>query len=257
MKWIDSHAHLNDNAFDKDRAALVAGAFAQGLGIVNVGSSLRSSQEAVELSSRYRGIWATVGAHPHGAKHVDASTLATFEALAAEEQVVAIGEIGLDYYRDLSPRDVQQQVFEQQLRLAQRLNLPVVLHNRESTEDLIAVLEGVSPRHHGVVHSFLGDRALAERFLELGLDLGIGGPLTYPKNRALREAVRAVPLDRMLLETDCPYLTPVPYRGRRNEPAYIQYVAEAIAALKDISIEDVAAQTLANTQRVFRLPDTA
>ena len=254
MKWIDSHAHLNDPAFDKDRAALIANAHAQGLGIVNIGSSLRSSREAVALASRYRGIWATVGVHPHGAKTVDAATLNALEELAANHAVVAIGEIGLDYYRDLSPRDVQRTVFAQQLALAKRLELPVVLHNRESTDDLLAILKRVDCRHHGVVHSFLGDQALAQAFLDLGLHLGIGGPLTFPKNAILRDAVRAVPLDRMLLETDCPYLTPVPYRGRRNEPAYIRYVAKTIAEIKGTTVETVAARTTENVQKVFSLP---
>ncbi|MBU0595779.1 TatD family hydrolase, partial [Candidatus Bipolaricaulota bacterium] len=144
-----------------------------------------------------------------------------------------------------------------QLELARELELPVVLHNRESSDDLVAILREVHVRHRGVVHSFLGDAVLAETFLDLGLDLGIGGPLTYPKNGALRDVVKRVPLDRILLETDCPYLTPVPYRGRRNEPAYIRYVAEAIADLKGIPLDDVAKQTAANTFRLFGLSDEA
>ena len=253
MKFIDSHAHLDDRAFDKDRAVLIAQLFSDSIGVLTIGSSLESSREACKLARRHRGIWATVGAHPHGAKRVEAATLTAFEEMASGDEVVGVGEIGLDYYRDLSPRDVQRRVFSDQLQLAQRLDLPVVLHNRESTDDMLAILRGHAATHRGVVHSFLGDSSLAEAFLELGLYLGVGGPLTYPKNGALREAVKAAPLDRILLETDCPYLTPVPYRGRRNEPAYVRYVAEAIAELKGISAEVVAEQTVQNTGELFRL----
>ena len=253
LKLIDSHAHLDDRRFEKDRAAIIARCFEDGIGVVTIGADLESSREAVRLASRHRGIWATVGVHPHDAKRVSSETLAELEALAGD--AVAIGEIGLDYYRDLSPRDAQRRVLEAQLDLAGRCDLPVILHNRESTDDLLAILRATSPAPRGVVHSFLGDRALADTFLELGLDLGIGGPLTFPKSGALREAVRAVPLDRILIETDCPYLTPVPYRGRRNEPAYVRYVAEAIAELKGLPLDEVAAATTANTRRALGMSE--
>jgi len=253
MRMIDSHAHLDDRAFDKDRAALIAKLHAEEIGAITVGASLESSRAAVRLAERHRGLWATVGAHPHGARFVDRKTIEEFARLAARPCVVAIGEIGLDYYRDLSPRDVQRRVFSEQLALAAAVDLPIVLHNRESTDDLLAILRDRAEAHRGVVHSFLGDASLAETFLGLGLHLGVGGPLTFPKNGALRAAVKGTPLDRMLLETDCPYLTPVPYRGRRNEPAYIRYVAEAIAELKGISPENVASQTAENACRLFGL----
>jgi len=253
MRMIDSHAHLDDRAFDKDRAALIAKLHADGIGAISIGSNLESSRAAVRLAERHKGVWATVGAHPHGARFVDEKTIENFARLASRPRVVAIGEIGLDYYRDLSPRDIQRRVFRQQLELAKSLALPVVLHNRESTDDLLAILREVGDTHRGVVHSFLGDAALAGTFLDLGLDLGIGGPLTFPKNGALRDAVKRAPLGRIHLETDCPYLTPVPYRGRRNEPAYIRCVAEAIGDLKGIAVEEIAEQTAANTVRLFGL----
>jgi TatD DNase family protein len=165
--------------------------------------------------------------------------------------VVGIGEIGLDYYRDLSPRPQQRQAFETQLALAHELNLPVCLHNRESTADMLAILKHAGGPVRGVVHSFLGDGNLAEDFLTLGLHLGIGGPLTYPKNAILREAVRHVPLDRIMIETDCPYLTPVPYRGRRNEPTYVTFVAEELARLRSLSSEQVAEITTHNAMHLF------
>ncbi len=253
MKWVDSHAHLDDRAFDKDRAAVVARCREMNLGVVTIGTSLDSSRSAVQLAHRYRHMWAAVGVHPHDASSLDESVLRELRALARDELVVGIGEIGLDYYRDLSPRDRQREAFQTQLEMAQELGLPVCLHNRESTEDLLSILRSGSRSYRGVVHSFLGDRTLAESFLSLGFCLGVGGPLTFPKNRALREAVRHVSLDRILLETDCPYLTPVPYRGRRNEPAYIRYVAETIADLKGVDVETVARATTENSLRLFDL----
>lgn len=253
MKWMDSHTHLDDRAFDDDRAAVIARCAENDMGILSIGSSLRSSQAAIRLAKRYRNVWATVGVHPHSAKSVNAATLAELRDMAADDLVVGIGEIGLDYYRDLSPRDRQREAFAQQLDLAAEFKLPVCLHNRESTDDLLAILRARGSSHVGVIHSFLGDRSLAEEFLSLGFHLGIGGPLTYPKNSILRDAVKHVPMERILLETDCPYLTPVPYRGRRNEPAYVQYVAEEIANIKGLQIEDVARQSTENTIGLFGL----
>jgi len=253
MKLIDTHAHLDDRAFDDDRAAVIASAFEKEIGIVAIGADLRSSRDAVRLAGRHRGVWAAIGAHPHGAKDVTAGTLGALEGLAKRETVIAIGEIGLDYYRDLSPRDVQREVFRRQLELARRLDLPICLHNRESTEDLLGILRETGSEHRGVVHSFLGDAAVARAFVDLGLHLGIGGPITFSKNADLREAVRRVPLDRLVVETDSPYLTPVPYRGRRNEPSYVAYVAEEIAKVKDLPVGGVAQRTTENAVRLFKL----
>lgn len=253
LRLVDSHAHLDDRAFAKDRAAVIARAFGEGIGVITIGTDLASSREAVRLAKRHRGIWATVGVHPHDAKTVTKDVLAELEELAAA--AVGVGEIGLDYYRDLSPRDVQRRVFGEQLELAARVDLPIAIHNRESTGDLLAILRERLGAHRGVIHSFLGDRTLSQTFLDLGFHLGIGGPVTFPKNGALRNAVRAIPLDRILVETDCPYLTPVPYRGRRNEPAYVQYVAEAIAELKGLAVEEVSRQTTENVRRLFGVLD--
>jgi TatD DNase family protein len=253
LSLIDSHAHLDDRAFAKDRAAVIARCFEASIGVITIGADLRSSREAVRLAERHRGIWATVGVHPHDAKTLTADVLAELAALAGG--AVGIGEVGLDYYRDLSPRDAQRRAFAEQLALARRLDLPIAIHDRASTGDLLAILREGSPTHRGVVHSFLGDRALAETFLDLGLHLGIGGPITFPKNRALREAVRAIPLDRILLETDSPYLTPVPYRGRRNEPVYVRYVGEVVGEIKGLPPGEVASETRENAERLFALTD--
>jgi len=253
MDLIDSHAHLHDRAFDKDRPMVVAQCALAKVGTITVGSDIRSSRAAVALASKHRAVWATVGVHPHNATTLSDRALQEFEALAGSEHVVAIGEIGLDYYRDLSPRDVQREAFRKQLALAARTDLPVVIHNRESTEDVLRILRRHASTHRGVIHSFLGGIELAETFLDLGFHLGIGGPVTFPKNRALRDAVRRIPLDRLLVETDCPYLTPVPYRGRRNEPAYVKYVAEEIAVLQGRDVTQIAGVTTRNAVSLFGL----
>ena len=255
MRLIDTHAHLDAARFRRDREAVVARAFSEGVGIVTIGADLPSSKAAVQLAERYRFIWAAVGVHPHEAKTVDATVLAQLKGLASSERVVAIGEIGLDYYRDLSPREDQRRAFREQLRLSFELDLPVVVHNREAGEDLLRILREERSVYRGVIHSFLEGRDRAEAFLALGFHLGIGGPITFPKNERLRNAVRAIPLVHLLLETDCPYLTPVPHRGKRNEPTYVRFVAEKVAELKDISAEDVMQKTTENARRLFGLLD--
>jgi len=251
MKLVDSHAHLDDRRFEKDRAAVIARCFEARIGVITIGADIASSREAVRLAGRHRGVWAAVGVHPHDAKTVTPEILSELVRLA--DRAVAFGEIGLDYYRDLSPRDVQREAFSNQLDLARRRGLPVVIHNRDATEDLLAILRDHGGPHRGVVHSFLGERSLAEALVDMGFHLGIGGPVTFGKSERLREAVRAVPIDRLLLETDCPYLTPVPYRGRRNEPAYVRFVQQAIAELRGVEPDEIAAATTGNAMRLFEL----
>jgi len=250
---IDTHAHLDDRAFAGDRAAVITRAHAEGIGVITVGVDLRSSGEAVRLASRHRTIFAGVGVHPHEAKTYEPAVEERLRKLAAGGKVVAIGEIGLDYYRDLSPRKLQRDAFAAQIELANELGLPVIIHNRRSTKDLLAILRSHRPAAGGVIHSFLGDLELASEFVDLGFYLGVGGPLTFNKNDLLREAIAKIPLDSILVETDSPYLTPVPYRGKRNEPAYVRYVACEIAHIKGISSEEVARATTANARRLFLL----
>jgi TatD DNase family protein len=252
LELIDTHTHLDSSDYDHDRAAVIARAHAARIGVITVGVDVPSSEAAVRLAARHRSIWAGVGIHPHEAKSFSTAVAERLRDLAAAGKVVAIGEIGLDYYRDLSPRATQRKVFSEQIELANELELPVIVHNRESSTDMLGILRKHRPRR-GVIHSFLGDLALAQKFMELGLYLGIGGPLTFPKNEVLREAVKGIPLDRILVETDCPYLTPVPHRGKRNEPVYVEYVVEALARIKGIPREQVAAATTANAYRVFGL----
>ncbi len=250
LELIDTHAHLDSSDYNADRAAVIARAFAEHIGVITVGVDLPSSRGAVRLAERHRAIWAGIGVHPHEAKTFDKEVERGLRELAQQKKVVAIGEIGLDYYRDLSPRSVQREVFIEQIELANELNLPVIIHNRESTTDMLGILRVHRPEH-GVVHSFLGDLALAQEFIALGLYLGIGGPLTFPKNEVLRQAVKDIPLDRILVETDCPYLTPVPHRGRRNEPAYVRYVVEEISRIKGISPGEVSTVTTENARILF------
>ncbi len=250
LELIDTHAHLDSSEYNPDRAAVIARAHAEKIGIVTVGVDLPSSRAAVQLAGHHRAIWAGIGVHPHAAKTFDEEVERGLRELARTEKVVAIGEIGLDYYRDLSPRPVQREVFVAQIELANELGLPVIIHNRESTTDMLTILHAHRPKR-GVIHSFLGDIARAEKFLSLGFYLGIGGPLTFAKNEVLRHAVAAIPLDRIVVETDSPYLTPVPHRGKRNEPAYVRYVVEEISRLKEIPATEVAAVTTENARQLF------
>jgi TatD DNase family protein len=211
------------------------------------------------LAQQYAGIYAAVGVHPHDAKTLDAAALEELRALARSPHIVAIGEIGLDYYRDLSPRDVQRRAFQQQLELAADLGLPVIIHDRDAHDDTLAMLSewratlGARNSPSGVLHSFSGDVAVAERAIEAGFCIGVSGPVTYRKADQTREVARAVPLDRLLIETDAPYLTPQPYRGKRNEPAYVRSVAQAVAEARGLTLAQVAVQTTANAAALFRL----
>jgi len=256
IELIDTHAHLDSADYSEDRAVVIARTFAEKIGVITVGVDLESSKAALKLAQHHRFIWAGVGIHPHEAKTFDAQVAKQLRKLSADPKVVAIGEIGLDYYRDLSPRSTQRDVFVKQIELANDLDLPVIIHNRESTKDMLAILRKHRPKS-GVIHSFLGDIDLAGEFMDLGLYLGIGGPLTFKKNDILRDAVSQIPLDRILLETDSPYLTPVPYRGKRNEPLYTRYVAEEIAGLKDIPSEEVTKASTQDAYLLFSLQDKA
>ncbi len=257
MLLIDTHAHLDSSRFNKDRAEVIKNARDTGVSyIVNIGADLRSSRYSVKLAREYPFIFATVGIHPHDAISLDANVLAELEKLAGEEKVVAIGEIGLDYYYDHSPRDIQRAAFIDQLVLAKKLNLPIVVHSREAEEDTISILkEHYRQGGTGILHCFSGSLKMAREALELGFYLAFGGIVTFKNAGGLLEVLEELPLDRILLETDCPYLSPVPYRGKRNEPAYLPYVAEKIGEIKGVSLEEVAEITTANAIRVYNLGD--
>lgn len=251
---IDTHAHLDDSRFDGDREEVIERALSAGVkAIVCVGSDLASSRRAVALAEERSCLCAAVGVHPHEAAGVVPRVWDGLRLLAGSKKVVAWGEIGLDFHYNFSPPDAQRDVFRKQLELAAECGLPVIVHDREAHEDVLAILKEFSPLKGVVFHCFSGDRGMAEECLARGYYLGIGGTLTYPKNDVLREIVREAPLDRLLLETDCPYLAPQPWRGKRNEPAYLAAVVEKIAEIKGIAPEAVARVTAANARSFFGL----
>jgi len=249
MRLLDTHVHLDFPQYDEDRDALIASLRGDQVGVLNVGTNLASSVASLDLGRQHPHILAACGVHPHEARSLDGSALDQLESLCASG-AVAVGECGLDFYRDLSPRPLQIEGFRAQLRLARKLELPVILHQREAWDAFLATLRDEGPLE-GVVHAFSGGVQEAQEVLELGLHIGIGGPVTYPRNTRLREAVRAVPLSRLLLETDAPYLPPQPFRGKRNDPLKVRLVAWELAELHSVSMEDIAEQTWANACRLF------
>jgi TatD DNase family protein len=252
---IDTHAHLHDKVFDQDRDAVVARARDAGVAaIVNVGCDMGDSERALACANAY-DLRASIGIHPHEAKDAPADIAAAFEPLLRDPRVVAIGETGLDYFYDHSPRDVQAPVLRAQLRVARERNLPVIFHQRDAFDDFLTILrEEFAPGMRGVIHCFTGDAAQARIFVdEFGLRLGIGGVLTFKTAEPLREAVRAVGPAALLLETDCPYLAPIPHRGKRNEPAFVSNSAAKLADVLDLPLDRVLAQTDENARALFNL----
>lgn len=264
MNLVDTHAHLDSSRYDKDRAAVISRAREAGVTqTITIGGSLEASRRAVALAQEYPFLYAAVGIHPHNAVDLNGTTLAELRELAQQPKVVAVGEIGLDFYRDLSPRDVQRRAFQAQLAWAAKLGKPVVIHDRDAHQKVLEILaDWAAGQAHsplagrlGVLHTFSGDLSMAERAIELGFYLSISGPVTYQNARDLPEVVRSVPLERLMVETDCPWLAPHPHRGKRNEPAYIRLVAEQIAALRGIDLAKVAQVTTANARHLFGLDE--
>lgn len=257
MRLIDSHAHIDDAAFSKNRDVLIRALPYQGIQyMINPGSDLRSSRRAVELAGNYERVYAAVGTHPHEAKDYSAQVEREYVRMAREcDKVVAIGEIGLDYYYEHSQPAIQKRVFVRQLEMADELDLPVVIHSRSAESDMYPILKKHLGKHGGVMHCFSGDWAAAMQYLSLGMYISIAGTVTFKNAKPTQDVAKRVPLDRLLIETDAPYLTPVPFRGKRNEPALVQYVSQKIADLRGIPEEEVAENTRENTRRLFSLPD--
>ncbi len=252
---IDTHAHVHDKRFDDDRTALVKRAREAGIAhIVTVGCDLTDSVRALDVAREYR-LYASVGIHPHEAKDAPSDIAAVFEPFLHDRRVVAIGETGLDYFYDHSPRDAQAHVMREQVRLAREAGFPVIFHQRDAYDDFVAILrEEWAPGMKGVIHCFTGDTAAARTYVdEFGLLLGIGGVVTFKTAQPLREAVAAVGLDALVLETDCPYLAPIPHRGGRNEPAYVTITASKVAEILGCNVDEVAAKTDANATSLFSL----
>ncbi len=256
LDLIDSHAHLEMLA---DPAAAVAAARSAGVGqIVTIGVDLASSRQAAALAAAHPGVFATLGYHPHEAKDATAEDWPELLVLARAGRPVAVGECGLDYHYNLSPAPLQREVFARQIALARELGLPLVIHSREAGEKTLALLreQDAGPRG-GVVHCFSGDPAQARQYLDLGFHLGVTGVITFPKSQVLREVARLAPLDRLLVETDCPYLAPVPHRGKPNQPAYIPLIAACLAGELGRPVAEVARITSQNARRLFGLPEAA
>lgn len=256
---IDTHFHLDFKKFDKDRSEVVARALEAGVTqMITIGISLETCQRAVELAEAYESVWAAVGIHPNDSQEWGTEAEKALRTWAKHPKVVAIGEIGLDYYWKQVPREVQQRAFDEQLALAADVGLPVIIHDREAHEDIMITLRRwistlTNKTSPGVLHFFSGDLAMAQEAIELGFYLGTDGPVTFKNARALQKVVAKIPLERLLIETDAPFLAPHPHRGRRNEPAYVRYVAEQVANLHGTTLEYVAAQTTANARRLFGL----
>ena len=251
---FDTHAHYYDGRFDSDREELLTALPQKGVGLVLCpGCDLPSSRSCVELAEGYAHLYAAVGVHPSDCAGWDAAALDELHALAAHPKVKAIGEIGLDYYwKENPPKEFQQEVFRQQLELARELQLPVIVHDREAHGDSLAVVKEY-PDVTGVFHCYSGSAEMARELVELGWYLGFDGPITYKNARKAPEVLAAVPLERMLVETDSPYLTPEPFRGRRNDSGYVYRVAETIAQVKGLTAEEVADITTANGKRLFSI----
>jgi TatD DNase family protein len=252
MPLVDTHCHLQHHRFDDDRQEVIARALEALEWIVVIGDDLESSRAAVALVQDR--VYATVGYHPYHAESVDDTALATLRELAAQPGVRGIGEIGLDYFNEYAPRPAQHIAFEKQLELACELDLPVVIHNRSSDDDAYAMLKNFARRLPGcIMHCFGSDAAFAEKCVDLGFYVSFAGNVTFPKAPELREAAAAVPLERLLVETDAPYLAPPPMRGKRCEPQYVVHTAECLAEVKGVSPEEFAARTTENARALYRV----
>jgi TatD DNase family protein len=255
MDLFDTHAHLHFPDFDADRDAVLARAREAGVRrMLTIGTDVPTSQAAIAIAAREPDVWASVGVHPHDAADADEAVLAEIERHAGQPRVVAIGEIGLDFFRNLSPRDAQERVLRRMLDLARRTRKPVVVHCRDAHPETLAILaEERVGEVRGIMHCFSGDVDIARRCLELGLLISLAGPITYPNARALPDVARFVPADGLVLETDCPYLPPQGHRGRRNEPAYVAITAARVAELRGEEVEDTARRCSDNARALLRV----
>ncbi|HKZ82595.1 MAG TPA: TatD family hydrolase [Anaerolineae bacterium] len=256
IRLVDTHCHLDWDKFDADREEIIRRAIDAGVTrMVTVGVSVASSRMAIELADQYEPVYAAVGVHPNDAGGFDGNSLSEIRALAQHPKVVAIGEIGLDNYWQTVTQEAQSSAFEAQLDLALDIAKPVIIHSRSAIDEVMSVLAHRFTQHAtrstGILHAFSGNLSAAQRAFECGFLIGVGGPVTFKRSESLRELVRSAPLDRVMIETDAPFLTPEPRRGRRNEPACVRLVAERIALERRASVEEIAEQTTANAARLF------
>ena len=250
---FDTHAHLNDPAFDPDREALMAGLKDKGIGyVMNAGCSLQSSNDIIAMAENYPWLYASVGSHPDSADEVNEDVIEAYRAMCAHEKVKAIGEIGLDYYYEDIPRDIQKNAFRMQMALAQETGLPVIIHEREAHDDGMRIVKEF-PRVKGVFHCYSGSAEMARQLVNMGWYIGFTGVLTFKNARKAVETASSIPLERIVLETDCPFMAPEPYRGKRNDPGYLIKMAEKLAEIRGITTEEAVAATTENAKRLYRI----
>lgn len=252
---IDSHAHLDDPKFELDRDSLINNLEKHGIEYVfNIGADIVSSRNSVALADKYENIYAVVGIHPHDASGYDENIEKELIKLSKNKKVVAIGEIGLDYYYDNSPRDIQMQVFKKQIELAAKLNLPIVIHSRDAHKDTFDTLKEAHEKYPDMrvlIHCYSSSVEMMREYMKLGFYIALGGAVTFKNSETPKEVAKEVPLSRLLIETDSPYMAPVPLRGKRNEPMFVKYVAEEIASLRGINVEEVIEETSKNTKEFY------
>ena len=250
---FETHAHLNDPAFDEDRESLILGLPQKGIeAVMNVGCCLESSGDCIALAEKYPFVYASVGSHPDSADEVNEAVIEKYRRMAGHPKVLAIGEIGLDYYYETIPREIQQKAFRMQMELAKELDMPVIVHERNAHDDgmrIVKEFSGVT----GVFHCYSGSAEMARQLVNMGWYIGFTGVLTFKNARKAIEVASSIPLDRIVLETDCPYMSPEPFRGKRNDPGYLYRMAERLAQIRGISVEEVHAVTTENAKRLYRL----
>jgi len=252
---FDTHAHLNDPAFDCDRETVMEGLAEKGIGFVmNAGCSLESSRDIVNMAQRYDWLYASVGSHPDSANEVNEEVIEAYRQLCRNEKVKAIGEIGLDYYYEDIPREIQKQAFRMQMALAKELDMPVIIHEREAHDDGMRIIKEF-PGVTGVFHCYSGSAEMARQLVNMGWYIGFTGVLTFKNARKAVETAASIPLDRIVLETDCPFMAPEPYRGKRNDPGYLPKMAEKLAEIRGITVEEAARITTENAKRLYRISE--
>ena len=249
--YFESHAHYDDERFDEDRDTLLASFPAEGIEtVVNASSDIKSSKASIALSEKYPFFYAAVGVHPHEVENITEADIDELRELSKHPKVVAIGEIGLDYYYDLSPRDLQRHWFKRQLELADELKMPVIIHSRDAAQECFDIIKNSNVRN-GVIHCYSGSAEMAEEYIKMGFYIGVGGSLTFKNNKKGVETVERIPIEKILIETDSPYLAPVPCRGKRNDSRLLKYVVEKISQLKNIPENDICNITKNNAQNLF------
>jgi TatD DNase family protein len=259
LQVFDTHAHLDMPEFKADRQEVIERAYQAGVEtIVTIGIDLESSRQAINLAQQYQGVYAAIGIHPQEAAGVSNEDISELEALAKNPKVVALGEMGLDFYRNKAPHESQFKVFNWQLELADKVTLPIIIHCRQAVPDMLEILGKWSSASQlsvpkGIIHCFSGDFATVRKYIDMGFYLALGGYIGYPSSLSFREVIHDMPLEKLVLETDCPFLSPQQYRGKRNEPAYTLLTLQVLAGIKRLSIEEVANRTTANARAVFRI----